>query len=111
MTSYHRRRQDRERARRMSRRKPAPRKRYGTWASGMYAAVLLVLLVAVILFTRHYSERLAGAYIDATLPAAEQEDETLTHRDIDANDVRDVRRIVRRTIDDAQRAAIASVDD
>lgn len=111
MTSHHRRRKERERARRMSRRKRPQRRRYGTWVSGMYAAVLLVLLVAVILFTRHYSDRLAGAYIDATLPATELEENTLTHHENAANNIRDLRWIVRRAIDDAQRAAIGSIED
>lgn len=75
----------------------------------MYAAVLLVLLIAVILFTRHYSERIAGAYIDATTPAAELQSEALTRTQNTENNARDARRIVRRAIDDAQRAAIGSM--
>lgn len=95
----------------MSRRRKPPRKRYGSWVSGMYAAVLLVLLVAVILFTRHYSDRLAGAYIDATLPAAELDDKASARHAVAANDIRDARRIVRRAVDDAQRAAIGAIVD
>lgn len=110
MTSYHRRQTQRERERRLARRRKTPKRRQRGAASGLYAVVLFVLLVLVLLVMRNYSNRLAGAFVDATTVSHPHEDAP-AHSPVDSKTVNDVRHRVWNAVDRAQREAINALAD
>lgn len=90
-------------------RPPPHRTNVRSWFFGVYAMVLLLLLVMIILFIRSFSTDAARVYLDATKSPDTSQADVLSSP-IDDSSIQETRHIVRQALDHAQRQALIAME-